>query len=117
MEVETCALLPLAQASLLHPELFHLAEVMQVLFDAESPIESLWEETSHFLTLWKLGLTQEESGFGDDLHSNPRFVSFGQVSSFLSSHCCTWKTGDHADFTGLLPGLTDREYSAMSSRL
>ena len=54
---------------------------------------------------------------GNDLHSNPRFVSFGQVSSFLSSHCCTWKTGDHADFTGLLPGLTDREYSAMSSRL
>lgn len=63
MEVETCALLPLAQASLLHPELFHLAKVMQFPFDAESHKESLWEETSHFLTLWKLGLTQEEKWF------------------------------------------------------
>lgn len=29
-------------------------------------------------------------------------MTFSQVSSFLSSNFCTCKTGDYADFTGLL---------------
>ena len=53
---------------------------------------------------------------GNDLHSNSRFVTFRQVSSFLSSNFCNCKTGDYADLMGLLPGLNEKEYSTMSSR-
>lgn len=64
--------------------------------------------------------TKKYRFLNDDVLSNPRFVSFRQVSSSLSPNFFTCENEDYAtDLMGLLQGLNENEckaYSAMSGR-